>query len=100
VTVYCDPEVPCIINGVRYFPYYWFNQEDKFSTVIQWRSNFLAGKVNARKFLVDLHDIFNPNDYTEERLKHIDKVMVKSNFHRELAPNIPDDKILVVSNGV
>jgi len=100
VTVYGDPEVPCVINGVRYFPYYWFNQEDDFNVLIQWRANFLAGKVKAKKFLVDLHDLFNPNDFTEEKLKHIDKVMVKSNFHRELAPNIPDDKILVVSNGV
>mgnify|MGYP002507674008 CR=1 FL=1 len=98
VTVYGDPEKPCIINGVKYFPYYWFNQEDDFNVFIQWRSSFMAGKVKTKKFLVDLHDIFNPNEYTPEKLKHIDKVMVKSKFHRDLAPNIPDDKIQIISN--
>jgi tetratricopeptide (TPR) repeat protein len=98
VVVYGDPKKPCVINGVKYFPYYWFNMEDSFNILIQWRANFLAGKVKAKKFLVDLHDIFNPADYNEERLKNIDKIMVKSNFHRELAPNIPDNKIVIISN--
>lgn len=98
VTVYGDPEKPCVINGVRYFPYYWFNQEDEFNIFIQWRAPFMAGKVKSKKFFVDLHDIFNPTDYTEKRLKYIDKVMVKSKFHRDLAPNIPDDKVVIISN--
>lgn len=99
VTVYGDPEVPCMINGVKYLPYYWFNQEDDFQIFIQWRANFMAGKVKCKKFLVDLHDIFNSAEYTEDKLKFIDKVMVKSRFHRDLAPNIIDSKIEVVSNG-
>ena len=98
VTVYGDPEVPCQINGVKYLPYYWFNVEDDFNVFIQWRSNFMAGKVNCKKFLVDLHDIFDSNAYSVEKLKHIDKVLVKSKFHRELAPNIPDEKIVTISN--
>jgi len=98
VTVYGDPVKPCVINGVKYFPHYWLNIEDKFNIFIQWRANFLAGKVKAKKFLIDLHDIFSPTEYTEEKLKHIDKIMVKSNFHRELAPNIPDYKLQIISN--
>jgi hypothetical protein len=98
VTVYCDPDKPCVINGVKYFPYYWFNIEDSFNVFIQWRNNSLAGKVKAKKFLVDLHDIFDPTSYDEEKLKHINKIMVKSRFHRYLAPNIPDDKVVIISN--
>jgi hypothetical protein len=98
VTVYNDPEKPCMINGVKYFPYYWFNMEDKFNIFIEWRSNYMAGKINAKKHFIDLHDLFDPSPYTPEKLKYIDKVMVKSKFHRELAPNIPDDKIIVISN--
>jgi tetratricopeptide (TPR) repeat protein len=98
VTVYCDPEKACVINGVKYFPYYWFNQEDLFNIFIQWRNNSLAGKVKAKKFLVDLHDIFDSSSYDVEKLKHIDKVMVKSRFHRDLAPNIPDSKVVIISN--
>jgi tetratricopeptide (TPR) repeat protein len=100
VTVYGDPEHPCQVNGVKYLPYYWFNSEDDFNVFIQWRSNNMAGKIKARKFLVDLHDIFDKNYYPEEGMKFIDKVMVKSKFHRELAPNIIDSKIKVVSNGI
>lgn len=98
VTVYGDPVTPCIVNGVRYFPHYWFNIEDDFNIFIQWRANFLAGKVKAKKFFIDLHDIFNPADYTEEKLKAIDKIMVKSKFHRDLAPDILDSKISIISN--
>ena len=98
VTVYGDPVKPCVVNGVRYFPYYWFNMDDEFNVLIQWRANFLAGKVKTKKFLVDLHDIFNPTEYTEEKLEHIDRIMVKSNFHRELAPKVPDEKFEIISN--
>jgi tetratricopeptide (TPR) repeat protein len=100
VTVYGDPEKPCVINGVKYFPYYWFNLEDEFNILINWRSPMLAGKVKAKKLFIDLHDIFNPEDYSKERLKSIDKIMVKSKFHRELAPNIPDNKFVIISNGI
>ena len=100
VTVYCDPEQPCQVNGVKYLPYYWFNQEDSFNIFIQWRANFMAGKVKCKNFMVDLHDIFNSSEYTEEKMKSIDKVMVKSKFHRDLAPNIPDEKIVIISNGI
>lgn len=99
VVVYCDTPTPHRSkDGVTYLPYYWFNKDDNFNILIQWRANFLAGHVKAKKLLIDLHDIFNPSEYTEEKLKSIDKVMVKSNFHRELAPNIPDSKIEVISN--
>jgi tetratricopeptide (TPR) repeat protein len=100
VTVYGDPDKPCVINGVTYLPWYYFNVRDQFNIFIQWRNPSLAGKIKAKQFLVDLHDIFAGIDYTPEKLEHIDKVMVKSQYHRSLAPNIPDDKILVVSNGL
>lgn len=101
VVVYCDTPTPHMSkDGVMYLPYYWFNAEDSFNIFIQWRANFLAGKIKAKKFFVDLHDIFSPSDFTEDRLKYIDKVMVKSRFHRDLAPNIPDNKICIISNGI
>ena len=98
VTVYNDPEAPCMINGVKYLPYYWFNMEDSFNIFIEWRSNYMAGKIKTRKHFIDLHDLFDKSSFPPEKLEHIDKVMVKSKFHRELAPNIPDDKIVTISN--
>lgn len=100
VTVYGDPESPCEINGVKYVPWYYFNKNDEFNIFIQWRHCGLAGKAKAKKFLVDLHDVFSQVDYTQEQLAAIDKIMVKSRYHRNLAPAIPDEKFLIISNGI
>jgi tetratricopeptide (TPR) repeat protein len=100
VTVFGDPEKPIIVNGVTYLPYFYFNKNDKFNIVINWRSTMLVGKIEAKKLLIDLHDIFNGGDYSPEMLKQIDKVMVKSRYHRSNAPNIPDNKIVICSNGI
>lgn len=100
VTVYGHP-MPSgtIINGVTYRPWYEFNERDTFNIFIQWRHNNLAGKIKAKKYFVDLHDIFFEESHTE-KIKHIDGLFVKSNYHRSLAPNIDDSKFIVVSNGI
>jgi tetratricopeptide (TPR) repeat protein len=100
VTVFGDPEKPIQVNGVTYLPWYYFNHKDEFNIFINWRSYMCAGKVKAKKFFIDLHDIFHGGDYTPEILKHIDKVMVKSRYHRSNAPNIPDNQITIISNGI
>jgi len=100
VTVYGDPgQDKGIINGVTYLPYFHFNPRDNFNIFVQWRNGGLANKVKAKKFLVDLHDIWGGVDY-KELLPHIDKFMVKSKYHRECAPEIPDEKFLIVGNGI
>jgi hypothetical protein len=101
VTVYCDPGADKgEIEGVTYLPWYYFNPRDSFNIFIQWRVPQLAGKIKARKFFVDLHDIFAEVDYDETKLRNIDKIMVKSKYHRSLAPNLLDDKFAVVGNGI
>jgi glycosyltransferase involved in cell wall biosynthesis len=35
-----------------------------------------------------------------DRLKHLDKIFVLSNFHRSLYPNIPDEMFLLTNNGI
>jgi len=100
VAVYGDPERPITINGVVYLPWYWFNPKDTFNIFIQWRGWGLAQQIKCKKFLVDLHDVFNGIDMGKKDLKKIDKIMVKSKFHRDLAPNVPDSKFKVISNGI
>lgn len=101
VTVYGDPGADKgEHDGVQYRPWYEFNKDDKFNILIQWRSWFLADKVDAKFFGVDLHDLYSPVDLTKETLDHIDKIFVKSQFHRNLAPKVPDSKFAVISNGV
>lgn len=100
VTVYGDPgKDKGEINGVLYLPYFHFNPRDNFNIFIQWRMGALAGRVKAKKFLVDLHDIWNGVDY-KELAPFIDKFIVKSKYHRKCAPEIPDDKFLIVGNGI
>jgi len=100
VAVYGDPEKPCSVNGVVYLPWYWFNHKDDFNIFIQWRGWGMANNVKCRKFLLDMHDVFNGIDIGAEDLKKIDKIMVKSKFHRDLAPTIPDSKFVIISNGI
>jgi len=99
VTVYGDPEKEIEVNGVLYKPFYTFNVRDKFSTFIQWRRSNLAGRISAKRFLVDLHDVFGENSHLPQ-IDSIDKLMVKSKFHSEYAPNVPSSKKKVISNGI
>ncbi len=99
VTVYGDPIQDIVVNEVTYLPYYKFNQRDHFNIFIQWRSNYLAGKIKAKKFLVDLHDVFTEIPYLD-KTDQIDQIMVKSDYHKDLAPSIPEIKFEVISNGI
>jgi hypothetical protein len=69
--------------------------------LIIWRAPWeLDYKWKANKVYLDLHDVPNPMEFTPERLKNVDKIFVKSKFHRNLIPHVPDEKIKIISNGV
>ena len=96
MTIYGDPgQFEGEHDGVTYLPYYKFNSRDKFNIFIQWRQGALAGRISAKKFLVDLHDLFAESSIKD---KPIDKVMVKSKFHASLAPSMTN--LEVISNGI
>jgi tetratricopeptide (TPR) repeat protein len=99
VTVYGDPLVRTEINGVLYVPYFEFNPRDYFNIFIQWRSSFLAHRIKAKKFLVDLHDVVNVQQFKDREMS-VDKYMVKSRFHASLLEGIELEKIGVISNGI
>lgn len=102
VTVYGDPrDEEGIHEGVSYKPYYTINWKDKFNILILWRSPHLIERVqSAKKLFMDLHDIASQLDWTEERMKKIDKVFFKSQAHRKMLPKLPDEKAVVISNGI
>jgi len=88
-------------DGVVYRPYYEWNYRDKQDIVILWRSALAADyKINADKVYVDLHDCLAETEFTQKRLEKIDKIFVKSNFHRSLFPNIEDEKFAIIPNGL
>ena len=104
VTIYGDPEHMGEQGGVTYLPWYYFNKGDKFNIIIFWRNWVLSPAIKSKKTIIDLHDIWNPIDMKEEHLNAIDTIMVKSEYHKNLAGKEMlskyGDKFKIVSNGI
>lgn len=103
VTVYCDTgNQSGNYDGVEYKHYNTINFNDKFSTIIFWRSPHLLDlpMLKAKRIFMDLHDIASMEHWTPERVKKVDKVFFKSKWHRRNLPNVPNDKAVVISNGI
>lgn len=102
VTVYnyCGSER--VIDGnVTFAPFWEYNYRDKQDVTILWRRlKPLDADINSSKIYVDLHDVIPEGEFTEKRLAKIDKIFVKSKFHRSLFPNVPDAKFEIVPNGL
>lgn len=86
---------------VLYRPFWMWNYRDKQDVTILWRAaNMLEYQINSKKIYLDLHDVIPPGELTEKRVSRVTKIFVKSKFHRELFPLVPDDKFVVVPNGI
>lgn len=102
VTVYnnCGTEEKKF-DGVRYLPFWEFNPKDKTDVFISWRDPLVFDyPINAGVKLLDLHDVPNLYDYTSKRVRNITKIMMKTMFHRNLLPTIPNKKVAVIGHGV
>ena len=102
VTVYCwcDDEHGDY-DGVTYKNYWEFNNNDHFNVIIGWRAPEFADAIqHKKKLFIDVHDVPQPQAYTKERLEKIDKIFVKTQYHREFLPDIPDEKFVIVGNGI
>lgn len=102
VTVFGDPrEDEGVIDGVTYKPWYTCNWNDEFNIVILWRAPFMLDRnIKAKKIFMDLHDIASQLDWSDERMKKVTKVFFKSQAHRKMLPKLPEDKAVIVSNGI
>jgi len=102
VTVYADIEkTKKSPNGVEWKPYWQINWKDKFNIFILWRSPHLIEKVkNAKKLFMDLHDVAGQTQWTKKEMDKIDKVFFKSEYHRCNLPKLPDEKAVIISNGI
>jgi len=88
-------------NGIKWKPFWSWNPRDKFDVLVLWRHPvFVDLGINAKTVLVDLHDVIPAGEFTKERLAKIDKIMVKSKAHRDLFPEVPDEKFVIIPNGV
>lgn len=102
VTVYGDPQgAEGEYNGVLYLPYFKFNPQDIFNILIGWRNvGLFDTEWKAQKTYLWLHDIQNPNEYSDVRVDRIDKIFALSKWHRDNLPNVEDDKFMLTGNGI
>ena len=86
---------------VTYKPWTLLNPNDTFDIFIAWRAPENIRGVNARVKLVDLHDTIQPERvYSVAELEPECKFMVKSQYHRSLYPELPDNRFVVIGNGI
>lgn len=85
--------------SIKYFPWNTINTLDKFNKLIVWRAPELADSFEANQIVVDLHDTIQP-ERLNKVVDKVDKFFVKSSYHRSLYPSIPDDKFVIIGNGI
>lgn len=99
VTVYCkctDKADP------RFRPFSEFDSGDSFNVLIVWRlaEVFYHTKIDARKCLLDIHDIVDPRQITVQVKSKVDFFCMKSIYHSEMLKRSVDvSKIFVCPNG-
>lgn len=106
VTVYADPGPDeGEYEGVQWLPYYKFNRLDHFNILIGWRDiRFFETQFDAKQKYLWCHDIQNALEYTDERMKNVDKVFFLSKWHYEndleLQRRLPQEKVFFTTNGI
>lgn len=102
VTVFnwCDTSEG-VYDGVTYRNNWEFSPNDDYNIVILWRVvELLSSDIKAKKIYLDLHDVPDVNEFTEERIKKVTKIFVKSKYHRSLLPKVSDEKFIIIPNGI
>jgi tetratricopeptide (TPR) repeat protein len=82
---------------VTYLPWKELNRQDTFNIFVAWRAPDFTEHVKAKVKVADIHDVLNKTsikDYADVTY------FVKSNWHRNLYPELPDEKFRVIGNGI
>lgn len=84
-------------KGVRYVPWKEFSRQDKFNIFVAWRAPEFTEHVEAKVKVADIHDVLN-----KSAMKPYGDVtyFVKSQYHRNLYPELPDSQFKVIGNGI
>lgn len=91
-----------IYEGVEYINYYKFNPYDRFDTLIILSHPYLLTLPTRARFVCwDWHDVLgNEKTYPRNKIDRFDHIFAKSQYQRNLLPNIPNSKFTVVTNGI
>lgn len=99
VTVYTNT-IRGNYDGVIYRNMEEFNHNDEFNLLVLWRCPYELDNKFKGKVWLWLHDVHEPEDFTDYRINNADKIIVLSKYHRSLFPMIPEDKIMYSANGL
>lgn len=82
---------------VLWRPWKEIDTRDNFNIFISWRAPQYLERINAKVKLCDVHDVL-----PEAIVKNYPDVtyLVKSQYHRDLYPELPDDKFVIIGNGI
>lgn len=85
------------VPRVYYRPWREINKNDHFNVFVAWRAPDFAERITANVKVADIHDILS-----KDTIKPYPDVtyFVKSKFHRDLYPDVPDDKFRIIGNGI
>ncbi len=91
-----------VYDGVRYLNYYRFNWYDQFDILLIWRHPYmLKPQAKARKIGWEWQDVLDPPKcFPREVMARFDVIFSKSQFQRQLLPELPDSQFTIVSNGI
>jgi hypothetical protein len=91
-----------IYDGVQYLNHQKFNPYDHFDILIVWHFAWrIKFPIKANRVWLDLgKGVLLPEEVTYEKLKHYHKIFCKNNFHRSTLPEIPDEQIVILPNGI
>jgi hypothetical protein len=97
VTIYGPVEEKTLDGNVAYLPWREINKTDNFNVFVAWRAPEFAEHIKAKVKVADLHDVLNKSS-----VKNYPDVtyFVKSNYHRNLYPELADEKFRVIGNGI
>ena len=102
VTIYNNTITDEILDGVRYVPFFKYDQDsERCDIFIAWRHNQYASFApKGAKKLVWLHDVQQEHYWSPDALKQIDLIMPLSKWHRLNLKSFKDDKFWVTRNGI
>jgi len=102
VTVFCDPGKDAgEYEGVLYMPYNTVNWSDTFNILILWRAPYFPDRhIKAKHLYVDFHDVVSQANWTDSGMSKVEKFFFKSKDHRSMLPDLPDEKAIVIGNGI
>ncbi len=90
-------------NGIKYFRHNKININDQFNVIVLWRGFGLSilPNIKAKYLLLDMHDLPSPQyQVVDQFYDKINKIMVKSEFHKSKFPKSVKSKIDVIPNGI